>query len=232
MRSFCLAMCAAALLCLPANAQSSAIGTVETTGSATIDVTPDYYEFWFHYTVTATSFDQAAASAAAFEQSVNDAIEQSDLDLLNLEVSGIALENMHIRAKQGERASTAKRSARLRFSATSYRGEEGLLDLAKLCDSLKAMAELLKSTVEGPTPALLDTAIHEQAAISAALKSSLPLAEGATAAINAQVLVVDKARVTKLEWNASPEWRGVLPEAQRLTCTATVDVSYAFGAQY
>ncbi len=195
--------------------------TIETQGVATVDAPPAYVEFWLHASFTGATLVEAVDAAEEFEPRTRDAIKAATLEPTEMTFTGIAIPSIDKKA--------ARISAKLRFRANTYTSAaEGPRLFAALCDKINAIAAGLPSTVEGPVLAAEDKEATENAAIARATERAYAPAKAAAQVMNGQVIAVDKVSVEGVVWNRAPEMNAAQPDLQKLTCTATVRVNYAF----
>jgi len=210
-----------AAVSLAAFGQETPQSTIETQGIATVDAVPAYVEFWLHALGTGGNLVEATTAAQTFEANVRKALQAAELAPTEVAFTGIAVPdaNEHV----------ARISAHLKFRANTYTGaEDGPRLFAGLCDKLAALAAGLACRIEGPTLVAEDPESIEDAAIGRATEKAYVPAKAAAHIMNGQVNAVDKVTVESLVWNKVPGVNAAQPDLQKLTCTATVRVSYAF----
>lgn len=210
-----------AAVSLAAFAQEAPQSTIETQGVATVDAVPAYVDFWLHGQFTGANLVEATNAAQPFEANVRKALQAAELAPTEATFTGIAVPDVN--------APTARISAHLKFRATDYTGaEDGPRLFAALCGKLATLASGLSCKIEGPTLTAEDKESIEDAAIARATEKAYVPAKAAAHVMNGQVNAVDKVIIESLVWNKAPGVSAAQPDLQRLTCTATVRVSYAF----
>ena len=209
------------VLSLAAFAQEGPVSTIETEGVATVDAVPAYVEFTLHARCGGETLAAAADAAIQFEPNVRKAIQAAELVPTEVAFTGVAVPN--VTAKE------AHVSGRLRFRANTYTSAaEGPRLFASLCDKMATLAGGLSSIIEGPVLIVEDKEAIEAAAIARATEKAYAPAKAAAQVMSGQIIAVDKVAVTSLVWNKVPGVNATQPDLQKLTCTATVKVSYAF----
>jgi len=209
------------VLSLAAFCQEGPVSTIETEGVATVDAVPAYVEFSLHARCPAATLAEAAEAALQFEPNVRKALQAAELTPTELAFTGVAVPDISLKV--------ARVSARLRYRANTYTSaEEGPRLFALLCDKMLNLAAGLSCGVEGPVLIVEDKEAIENAAIARATEKAYTPAKAAAQVMSGQIIAVDKVVVQSLVWNKAPGVNTTQPDLQKLTCTATVKVSYAF----
>ncbi len=209
------------VLSLAAFCQEGPVSTIETEGVATVDAVPGYVEFSLHAHCSAATLTEATEAALKFEPNVRKALQAAELTPTELAFTGVAVPDMSLKV--------AHISARLRYRASTYTSaEEGPRLFALLCDKVLNLAVGLSYEVEGPVLIVEDKEAIEDAAIARATEKAYTPAKAAAQVMSGQIIAVDKVVVQSLVWNKAPGVYATQPDLQKLTCTATVKVSYAF----
>ena len=195
--------------------------TIETQGVATVDAVPAYVEFWIHAQFTGATLVEATSAAQPFESNVRKALQAAELAPTEITFTGIAVPDVN--------GHVARISVQVKFRASAYTGaEDGPRLFAGLCDKMATLASGLTCKIEGPTLTAEDKESIEDAAIARATEKAYVPAKAAAHVMNGQVTAVDKVTIEGAVWNKVPGVNAAQPDLQRLTCTATVRVSYAF----
>lgn len=195
---------------------------VRTTGEATVEVQPDYVEFWLHLTQAGSSFEEAGLATRGLEQTIVDATEALELTPLDVKVSAQAIPDVN--------TLTIHRSIRIRYPARIIGSDEDSRQyFAWLCDTNRILAAQLTATLEGPILGVNDRDRVMQSALTLAMERAYPLAERAARDMQSAVVSVHEAEVTEVIWNDDPNWRGLQPEYGRVTCTVRVRMAYTIG---
>lgn len=218
-----LVICLAVALCAAAQTQHPPVSTIENIGTATVDVPPDYVEFWLHKNTAEPTFVESIRAVLGFGPKLRKELANRELGGYDLTLSAPAITDL---ANPGARV-----SARVEFPMSRFSNREtGPALFATLCDNMVLVAEALESQVEGPLLAVRDRQAVEQAAAALATENALPLAQAVAELMNAQITAVDHVAIEQCTWNADPDTKATLPDMRRITCTARVRVTYAFSA--
>jgi uncharacterized protein YggE len=193
--------------------------TIETDGVATVDIPPNYVEFWLHLRAQGADVTEAVNKALGFEPQLRKLLMDKDLVPSDLMFTGMAVPDLEARE--------AHISARVRFKAT-FAGEEGPKAFAVLCDAISAIATTLGAQPKGPALGIDDTSSVQDTAIKRAIEKAYSPAEASARIMNAQIISVSKVNVQGITWNDAPEFPSTQPELARLNCTARVRVTYMF----
>jgi len=209
------------VLSLAAFCQEGPVSTIETEGVATVDAVPAYVEFSLRAFCPAATLVEATEAALQFEPNVRKALQAAELTPTELAFTGVAVPDVSLKV--------AHVSARLRFRANTYiSAEEGPRLFASLCDKMLNLAVGLSYQIEGPVLIVEDKEAIEDAAIARATEKAYTPAKAAAQVMSGQIIAVDKVVVQSLVWNKAPGVNATQPDLRKLTCTATVKVSYAF----
>jgi len=202
-------------------AQETPVPIIESTGAATVESIPDYVEFWLHDVTPGETTTAAVNRAVLFEEQVRDALAEHDLSPTYVVFSGLSLNDINrIEFHQ---------SVCLRFRAANFAiPEKGPTMFAALTDQIAALARQLECGVEGPSWDMEEKGSLEEEAIIQAMENAYPSAKAAASAMNAHIMSVERVEVQSIEWNRDPETRAQQPDLQRVTCTARVQIAYAF----
>ena len=212
------------LAMLGAWASAQTMSTIQSTGTATVEVPPEHVEFWLHREVKAESFSEAIKSVLLFGPALRKAMAERELLHYELDLSGPAIPLIGMPG--------ARVSARLRFSMNPFNTrEKGPALFAELCDQMTALAEQMDCLIEGPILGVDDRKAVEHNAIALATENALPVAQSVADLMNAQIAAVDHVAIEEPVWNEPPDDRALLPDLWRMTCTARVHMTYAFSAE-
>ncbi|HOE65196.1 MAG TPA: SIMPL domain-containing protein [Candidatus Hydrogenedentes bacterium] len=193
--------------------------TIETIGEGTVEAAPDYAEFWFHSMRTGGSVAEVLKASASFETSLREEFEKRGLTPSELVVFEPAVADAAL--------VVVARNARVRFSCKDFTGvSDGLTKFASVCDQLRATAEKLSCGFEGPVLGLDDPKPLLQSAVAKAIEKAYPPAESAAAIMGAVISQVEKVVMQDATWNRPSGSKEHLPSLRRMTCAATVRVTY------
>jgi len=199
------------------------VSTIETEGVAVVDAVPTYVEFWLQARCQGNTIAEATEAALRFEPAVRKVLKDAELNTTALSFTGVAVPT--VQRKE------AHISARVRLSASTYMSaEEGPRLFALLCDKMTGLAGALSCTIEGPALGVDDKESIEAAAIGRATEKAYMPAKAAAQVMNGQIVAVDTVSVYSLVWNKAPDVLATQPDLKKLTCTATVKVTYAFSS--
>ncbi len=202
-------------------AQEAPISTIDSEGVATVDAVPSYVEFWLHLQAKGGSVAEAVAKAVKFEPALRQEIQTRELAPTQLVFSSVAVPDLV--------AKEADISARLRFSAAPFTTtENGIAQFALLCDKIAALAGALECQPEGPTLGTEEAQSVQDTAISRAVEKAYAGGKAAAEVMSGQIIAVDHVAIGETVWNKAPGVSARQPDIRRLTCTARVQVTYAF----
>jgi len=216
--SRCLPIALALFLAAPA-ANGQMEYTIDSVGTATVDVAPAFIVFKLEILPGVTNA-ALVEKAEEFESNVRTQIQERNLKPSQIAFSG---PNYTHPEHAGPNA-----SATLRFPAGQYASNEGADEryaaLREAIDKVAAAAGAREYPVEYE-PAEPEQV--EAAAVARALEMAYPHAKAAADVMNARILSVGNVTVGTVKWsdNGSP------PEdynVRRITCTATVSAQYVY----
>ena len=194
--------------------------TIDCTGKATVEVGPDYVEFWFDARPTGSSFAEAMKAAADVEPAVRKELEDRSLSPIDLKTFGPTIPDVN--------ELSAHVAVQLKFSTASFtQSPDGPLEFAALCDALRAIAGKLGCTLRGPTTGVTNRKSLEQAALGKAVEAAYPHGEGVADILLSQIISVEQVRVTQVAWDKPTEAKTPQQDLRRSACTASVRVTYA-----
>jgi len=207
----------------PAAGQMGPVSTIQSTGTASVDVPPDHVDFWLHKEAGGATFVEAMQTVLQFGPVVRKTLAKQEVGAFDLTLSAPAIADIAVKG--------ARVSAQIRFSMNPFSNREtGPEQFAGLCDKMAALAEALECYIEGPMLGVQDPGAVEQDATALATENALPVAQATAELMNAQISAVEHVIIEACAWNAAPDTRAPLPDVRRLTCTARVHVTYAFSA--
>ncbi|MDQ1256960.1 MAG: hypothetical protein QG656_1560 [Candidatus Hydrogenedentes bacterium] len=210
----------AAGMALAAGAQTP-VSTIQSTGKATVDTSPEYVDFWFHKRVESATFAEAMKSVLDFGPALRKKMAELQYSAFDLTLSGPALPNLTLKE--------AWVSARVRFTMNTFSNiETGPGLFAALCDDMAGLSETLECSAEGPFLNVGNPKAIEQTAVGLATEDALPIAQATAELMNAQIAAVEHVDIEECVWNEDPEIKAAQPDMRRLTCTARVHITYAF----
>jgi len=214
--SICLMTSVAALAAPPTAA------TIDSPGVGTVDVVPEFVEFWIRLAGPGKSNAESADAAQAFEATLRKELETRKIIPAALDFSGLAIPDATKRA--------SLRSAKLRFSAVPFKSvDDGPKQFAKLCDDVLELAAAVPgAVVEGPVLGVENTKTIEQAAVTLATEKAYPAAEAIATAMKTQIVGIQSASVISLTWNQDLTSKAAQPDIRRLNCTAKVRIWYLY----
>lgn len=223
-----------------ANAQDAFVvphpSTIVTEGVGTVEVAPDYVDFWLHKRVEGETTLEATQKALAFKSQVQQELDKRELRTDDLTVT---LPNA-LRVEAPE----VQVSARLRFKTSPFMDPQtGPNEFSTLCDKVRDIAKTLevgdqtllgkryRQALEGPLFGAEGKQNAESAAIALAVENAYPAAEAAAKSMQTQVIAVDNIRVNEIVWGKNPETPLQESNYNQISCTARVTVTYVFPAQ-
>ncbi len=218
--------CLVAIVTATAGAAQIAPGasTIQSTATATIDVVPDYVDFWLHRAVTADNFAMTMVEVLEFGPALRKAISKDKLAPSDQLIMAPSIADIN--------SGQVSVSAKLRFNMSAYTDHEaGPRLFAALCDKILGLSEQLECSVEGPFLELDDRRSVEQTAQERAIENALAPAQSAAELMDAEIIAVDRIDMGDCVWNEDPARRTRLPTMRRLTCSARVRVTYTFAAK-
>ncbi len=219
-----LALLSAALIAaLGAQAQQPLPSIIESTGEATVYVSPNRAQFWLHHDVLGDTLAAAVDEAAKFEARLRQALGAREMAQAQVEVAPPAY------ATAGD--TTVRVTARLRFALSPYASEEdGQQRFAALCDSVALLATDLNAALEGPVFTHSDPKLVERQAATRATEDAYVVAEAVAQQLNAVITAVETVSLAGFVWNTDAENRATVPNLREVSCTATVRVVYTLSA--
>ena len=195
---------------------------IQTYGEATVDAAPDWVEFWIHWERSADSVEALVNAAQDLEDRIIAALDEQELS---------ADETLVGEPRILDAARPAlRRSARVRFRATPFFGrDDSAIEFARLCDAMRAVSETLDARLAGPRVELRDTDSLARNAVARAVENAYPLAESTAELMQSRISAVDSVEVLEIRWERIVEGEEETVLRDRITCTAQVRVTYAFG---
>lgn len=211
-----------AAMAAPLHAQPAEEPWITASGVGTAHGVPAHVTFWLKAVVPdAADLAGAAEKLVDLEQRVRAQLESRNLTPSEIEVTATAL--------PGYDAATVERTVRLRFSAAPFVSpDKGAPAFAELMASVEALAAEAGAEALPPLLEVADTDALAAQAVARAVENAYPPAEAAAAVLGAQLTVVRGVDVGEITWNAAPEYPAAEPNLRRVSCTARVQVSYAF----
>lgn len=239
----CLCLClgaACGLLLLsaaPAMAQEALLPTVKSAGTAEVDVSPEFVDFWVIGELKEASIAESLKAALKLEAGLAQALKAENItpkEVLNYSPT-LPILSEQDNGRAGE--NTVFTRTRLRYSmADLLYNEKGLELFGVLCDKLKAAAAGLKLTLTGPAFGVNDTEQVEGQAIASAIENAYPGAEAAARIMNLHVGSVASVEIEAVVWTGGLQTRFIREsyqtnpsaygEIERLVCKARVQVTY------
>lgn len=208
------------MIALTARGQEIPAAYVESDGEATITVGPNLVSFWFHFGVREGSMEDAVGVAEGFDNRLNVALQEANLQPVDFEVTPIAVNSLE--------PPSVYVGAQTVFSMANYaKPGEGAKLFAQLCDSIRAVAAKLECEVSGPVFEVNDKEGIIRQAVSAATERAFPSAESVARALKNTVWAVDTVRVLEVTWNKDLIAPRPVPNIREVACTAKVRVTYA-----
>lgn len=219
----CTASAFAADAPAPAPALSETPPTIRCEGAATVEVEPEYVEFWLSRTVQAETLEAAADKLVGFEDDLKRKIEDALL-VAELKVSSPAMPDLN----KKEAAIVAS----VRFAWRGYQeGPDRGKRFGKLCDQMTALATASETKIEGPKLGIINTDAVVETSVAKAAENAYPAGRAAALALSGQIVSVDRMSVDRIEWDKDPETKMPQPDTDRIRCTAKVTITYIFSAQ-
>jgi uncharacterized protein YggE len=207
----------------PAPALSETPPTIRCEGSATVEVEPEYMEFWLSRTVQAETLEAAADKLVGFEEDLKKKIEDALL-VAELKVSSPVMPDLNKKE--------ASIVASVRFAWRGYQeGPDRSKRFGKLCDQMTALATASETKIEGPKLGIINTDAVIETAVAKAAENAYPAGRAAALALSGQIVSVDRMSVDRIEWDKDPETKMPQPDTDRIRCTAKVTITYIFSAQ-
>jgi uncharacterized protein YggE len=198
--------------------------TIESEGSATVDVAPTNAEFIVTAAFTGGTVTEAMDKAQKFEPQLREQFTNRNLQPTTINFGGAAIEDMQ--KKQ------VRVTARIQFPSSAFNAPDnnGPLQFAGLCDNVMAAAAAVQADVTGPVLGVEDPAAVQQTAIQRAMERAYPSAKAAADIMNGQIVAVGKVNVQGLAWNDTGGSPAALPDSRRITCTAHIRVTYLYSS--
>ncbi len=145
--------------------------TIQSTATATIDVMPDYVEFWLHREVTADNFAATMVEVLEFGPELRKAISKDKLGPSDQLIMAPSIADIN--------SGQVSVSAKLRFNMSAYTDHEaGPRLFAVLCDKMLSLSEQLECTVAGPFLEVDDRGSVEQTAQGRAIENAGTISRG------------------------------------------------------
>lgn len=203
-------------------AQDAPITVIETEGKATVSATPVYADFWLHFDAADTTFGAAMDQADQFEARLREAIAARSITPNDILVSAPAIPDLN--------AVQVTVSVRLRYNMSNFvSAETGNRQFAALCDKVADLAKDVGVAAEGPIFSMQNPETLMRSAVAKATESAYPAAEAIATELKTPIFAVASVHLMGVTWNTEEESRAPQPTLRRLTCTATVRVSYEVG---
>ncbi len=194
--------------------------TIDCTGKASVEVTPDYVEFWIDARPAGSSFAEAMKTAIDVEPAVRKELDDRTLAPIDIKVFGPTIPDV--------KEVSAHVAIQLRFSTAPFtQSGDGPLTFAALCDGLRAVAEKLGGTLRGPVTGVTNRKPLEQAALGKAVEAAYPHGEGIADILLSQIVSVEQVRVAQVAWDKPTEAKTPKQDLRRSVCTVSVRVTYA-----
>lgn len=210
------------LLTGAAIAQDAPITVIETEGKATVSAAPVYADFWLHFDAADTTFGAAMNQAEQLEARLREAIAARSITPNDILVSGPAVPDVNV--------VQITVSARLRYNMSSFvSAETGGRQFAALCDKMADLAKDIGAVAEGPILSMQNPEAIVRSAVAKATESAYPTAEAVATELKTPIFAVASVHVIGVTWNTEEDTRAPQPTLRRITCTATVRVSYEVG---
>ena len=197
--------------------------TIRCDGVATVEVEPEFVEFWLSKTVQAETLEAAGEKFTGFEEDLKKKIEEALL-LAELKVSSPAMPDLNKKE--------ASIVASVRFSWRGYQeGPDRGKRFGKLCDQMAALAAAMEAKIEGPKLGIVNTDAVIESSVAKAAENAYPAGRAAALALSSQIVSVDRMTVDQIEWDKDPDTKMPQPDMDRIRCTAKVTITYIFSAQ-
>ena len=214
--------CLLLLLPIAASAQTEAAATIDSVGVATIDVTPDYVEFWLTLRASAASLTESAQSVLPFRDRLTAELEKGQLLPSSVNVSGASIPDAN--------ENDVVVSARVRFPISqSSNREDKTQTFAATAQKMRAVGKSLGCTLDGPFLGVEQTEPIEREAVARATENALYKADAVAGLMESPIFEVESVSVLEVVWNR--EALAPVPTSQdveRITCTGRVKVVYKF----
>lgn len=203
--------------------QTDSLSTIDGVGEASVSVQPDYVDFWLTFRAKSNTLEESAAKALPFEKKLKEALEKKELATESVVVSGLSIPSIN--------TPEAVVSARIRvplprFSPDEKRGTA----FGALCDTIVAIGKMLGCAVEGPELQSENRETLEQDAVARATENALYRADAIAALMDSEIYAVQSVSVIDVKWSTGAGQKDVLPDLNRITCTARVKVVYRYAA--
>jgi len=193
---------------------------IDSVGTATVDVAPATVVFQLELLPGNGPAVDLLQQAVEFEKTVRAEIQKRGLTPTQITFSGLNYSHPELLGPNA--------SAYLRFSAAQYAvGEDADEKYAALHDEITAIAAAAKARTYPETYEASDPEQVEAAAVARAVEKAYPPAKAAADVMSARILLVGNVSVGTLVWSNT----GSAPadyNVRRITCTATVNVSYIY----
>ena len=193
---------------------------IDSVGTATVDVAPATVVFQLELLPGGGPAVDLLQQAVEFEATVRAEIQKRGLTPTQITFTGLNYSHPELLGPNA--------SAYLRFSAAQYAvGEDADEKYAALHDEITAIAAVAKARTYPETYEASDPEQVEAAAIARAVEKAYPPAKAAADVMNAKIVSVGNVSVGALVWSKT----GSAPadyNVRRITCTATVNVSYIY----
>ncbi|MBX7256907.1 MAG: SIMPL domain-containing protein [Candidatus Hydrogenedentes bacterium] len=186
--------------------------TIESTGKATLDMTPDFADFTFVHDFSADTAEAALKLASPLAASLEEELKKRELAYRDCTAIGPVLLSQDPPAAQ---SSVVVRFALGTFQ-TSATGQE---EFGALSDKLKQLGKDLGCAVSKPVFAVADVKSAESTALGSAVENAYAWGEGVARVLAAVITSVENVRVVEVKW-------GDTADLKRISCTATVNVKY------
>lgn len=186
--------------------------TIESTGTAALDMTPDFADFTIVREVKGDTAEAALKQAAPFAAALEEELKKRELAYREITAEGPVL--------AGPDGLRSQATVVVRFALGTYQtSATGYAEFGALCDKLKTLASDMGCGISQPVFAVADTKSAESTVIGTAVENAYGWGEGVARILGAVITSVENVRVVDVKWAESAELK-------RMTCTATVSVKY------
>lgn len=207
-------------LCNPAVAQDAPGALVQCGGEATIFAAPSYADFVFEASFEGAAFEQGMTAALAFGGKLREALNTRDLPLVSVEAAPPAIPDVP------DNLVVASATARIGLVGLGS-GDSADIEFARICDAVAMVAANLECGVAGPIIVPGDRDALIRSAVSQATENAYPACDALAITLKTTVYAVDAVRVESITWNAPGENAAFRPSIRKISCTASVAVSYS-----
>ncbi|MFA6242448.1 MAG: SIMPL domain-containing protein [Candidatus Hydrogenedentales bacterium] len=197
--------------------------TIESTGVATLDMTPDFADFTFMRSVAADTAEAALKQVDPFAASLEEELKKRELAYRELTAAGPTIvdhDNSKLSSEASQEKSTAQVTVTARFALGTFQtSQTGQAEFGALCDKLKTLAKEMDCAFGKPAFAVADVKSAEATALGTAVENAYGWGEGVARVLAAVITSVENVRIVEVKWSEEGELK-------RLSCTATVVVKY------